>query len=185
MQSEEPDEQEAKQENKRQRVKNPAVRIREMTIDDLADVFHLGERLFSARHSPNTYRSWDEYEVADLFYSDTEFCLVAEHEGRLIGFALGTIIDKARSAWKYGYLLWLGVVPEYQRLGIAERLFHRFKSVMLAEDVRILVVDTEADNQSAIQFFQQEGFGNAREHIYLTMNLDSERQRFKKKANGA
>jgi len=69
-----------------------------MTIDDLADVFDLGERLFSARHSPNTYRTGDEYEVTDFFYSDTEFCLVAVHEGRLIGFALGTIIDKASSA---------------------------------------------------------------------------------------
>jgi len=66
---------------------------------------------------------------------------------------------------------------------IAERLFQRFKSLMLVGNVRIVVVATEADNQSAINFFSQEGFGNPREHIYLTMNLDSERQRFRKKAN--
>jgi ribosomal protein S18 acetylase RimI-like enzyme len=168
------------QKNRRQMIK-----IREMTIDDLAEVFHLGEELFSARHSPNTYRSWDEYEVADLFYSDTEFCLVAECEGRVIGFALGTTVSKARSAWKYGYLLWLGVAPAHQRSGIAERLFQRFKTLMLQEGVRILVVDTEADNQAAIRFFKEEGFGNPQEHIYLSMNLDGERQRMKRRSNGS
>ncbi len=166
------------------KAKRQTIRIREMTIDDLADVFHLGEQLFQARHAPNTYRTWDEYEVADLFYSDTEFCLVAEHEGKVVGFALGTTINKARTAWKYGFLLWLGVATGYQRTGIAERLFNRFKTIMLEEDVRILVVDTEADNRKAIEFFRQEGFGNPQEHIYLTMNLDNERQRYKKRANG-
>jgi ribosomal protein S18 acetylase RimI-like enzyme len=167
------------------KTRRQSVKIREMTIDDLAQVFHLGEQLFSARHSPNTYRTWDEYEVTELFYSDTEFCLVAEDGGRVVGFALGTTINKARSAWKYGYLLWLGVAPAYQRTGIAERLFQRFKYLMLQEDVRILVVDTEADNQAALTFFRAEGFGSPQEHIYLSMNLDSERQRLKKRANGS
>lgn len=180
MGSEEPAQIEENLKNRR-----PIVKIREMTIDDLAEVFHLGEQLFQARHSPNTYRTWDEYEVTDLFYSDTEFCLVAETEGRVIGFALGTIIKKSRSAWKYGYLLWLGVDPSYQRTGVAERLFQRFKTLMLEEDVRILVVDTEADNEAALKFFREEGFCNPQAHIYLTMNLDGERQRLKKRAGSA
>jgi len=167
------------------KAKRMVAKIREMTIDDLADVFHLGEQLFLANKAPNTYRTWDEYEVTDLFYSDTEYCLVAEYDNRIIGFALGTIIAKARSAWKYGYLLWLGVAPGFQRTGIAERLFQRFKSLMLQEGVRILVVDMDADNTKALGFFEEQGFGNPQEHIYLTMNLDHERQRLKKKTNGA
>lgn len=166
------------------RAKKQSVKIREMTIDDLGDVFHLGELLFEAQKAPNTYRAWDEYEVADLFYSDTEYCLVAEHGDEVIGFALGTTINKNRSAWKYGYLLWLGVLPEYQRSGVAERLFYRFKSIMLHDGVRILVVDTEADNDAAIGFFKHQGFGNPQEHVYLTMNLDQERQRMKKREQG-
>ena len=165
--------------------KKQAVKIREMTIDDIADVFHLGEQLFLAHKAPNTYRTWDEYEVADLFYSDTEYCLVAEFDGDIIGFALGTTISKTRSAWKYGYLLWLGVLPEFQRIGIAERLFYRFKAIMLHDGVRILVVDTEADNVPAIRFFERQGFGNPQEHVYLSMNLDQERQRMKKRENGS
>lgn len=158
-----------------------------MTIDDLALVFHMGEKLFRAEHAPNTYRAWDEYEVTDLFYSDTEFCLVAEYEEQTIGFALGTTISKPRSAWKYGYLTWLGVLPEFQRKGVADKLFQRFKSLMLQANVRILVVDTEADNAKALNFFAEQGFGHPQEHIYLSMNLDQERQRMsrKKKPNGS
>jgi len=35
----------------------------------------------------------------------------------------------------------------------------------------MLIVDTEADNLPALQFFRKMGFGNPQEHIYLTMNL--------------
>ncbi len=170
-----------------QKAKRSTVKVREMTIDDLADVFHMGEKLFLADKAPNTYRAWDEYEVTDLFYSDTEFCLVAEYEDRIVGFALGTTISKSRSAWKYGYLLWLGVLPDFQRKGIAEKLFQRFKHLMLQENVRILVVDTEADNLKALSFFRHQGFGNPQEHIFLSTNLDPERQRMniKKRINGS
>ena len=66
------------------------ITIREMGIDDLAVVFHLGERLFTAEKWPNLYRSWDVYDVLSLFVSDGDFCLVAELEDRIIGFALGS-----------------------------------------------------------------------------------------------
>jgi hypothetical protein len=48
------------------RAKRHNIRVREMEIDDLAKVFHLGEKLFKAKKAPNLYRTWDEYEVADL-----------------------------------------------------------------------------------------------------------------------
>lgn len=148
------------------------VAVRPMDIDDLATVFHLGERLFTAKEVPNLYRTWDDFEVIDLFHSDSEFCLVAEADDRIVGFALGTTLTKSRSAWKYGHLFWLGVDPDYHGLGIASKLFHRFRDLMIAEGVRILLVDTEADNLPALYFFRKMGFGNPQEHIYLSLNLD-------------
>ncbi len=148
------------------------VAVRPMDIDDLATVFHLGERLFTAKEVPNLYRTWDDFEVIDLFHSDSEFCLVAEADDRIVGFALGTTLTKSRSAWKYGHLLWLGVDPDHHGQGIASKLFHRFRDLMIAEGVRILLVDTEADNLPALHFFRKMGFGNPQEHIYLSLNLD-------------
>lgn len=64
--------------------------VRPMEIDDLAQVFHLRERLFTAEEVPNLYRTLDEREVIDLFHSHPELCLVAEEGDRLVGFAMGT-----------------------------------------------------------------------------------------------
>jgi ribosomal protein S18 acetylase RimI-like enzyme len=155
------------------------IKIRQVEIDDIADVYHLGEEVFKAQEVPNMYRTWDEFEVVSLFNSDTEYCLVADIEDQIIGFALGTTITKSHSAWKYGYLIWLGVSPEYQRMGIAEKLFRKFKDIMLKQGVRMLIVDTPAENLPALHFFRDLGFAHPREHIYLTMNLDAEHQRLK------
>ncbi len=147
------------------------VRIRPMEVDDLAPVFHLGEKLFTANTVPNLYRTWDEFEVVGLFQSDSEYCFVAEIEERLCGFILGTVICKTKSAWKYGHLIWMGVDTAFSRKGIADRLANHLLEIMLEDGVRMLIVDTEADNLPALQFFRKMGFGNPQEHIYLTLNL--------------
>ncbi len=146
-------------------------KIREMEIDDIAKVFHLGEDLFEAQSLQNLYRTWDEFEVVELFLGDSEFCLVAEYDDELVGFALGTTITKNRSAWKYGYLIWLGVAPGYQRAGVAEKLFNKFRQIMIEEGVRMLIVDSQAGNRQALRFFKKMGFSHPIEHIYLSMNL--------------
>lgn len=172
-------------ENPEQKKRRPNITIREMEIDDLAAVFHLGEKLFTAQKVPNLYRTWDEHEVIYQFQSDPEFCLVAEADDAIVGFALGTIISKSNSAWKYGYLTWLGVNPQFQRQGIALKLFKQFRDLMLENGVRMLQVDTEADNLPALYFFRKMGFGNPQQHIYLTLNLSSQQRQFReKKENG-
>lgn len=154
----------------------PAVHVREMIVDDIPQVFHLGEQVFTADEVQNLHRTWDEYEVVNLFASESEHCLVAEIDGQVLGFALGTVIEKRKSSWTYGYLLWLGVDPECQREGLALRLFRQFKQRMAAAGARILLVDTQADNERAIRFFREQGFDNEEKHIFLSMNIDDERR---------
>jgi ribosomal protein S18 acetylase RimI-like enzyme len=156
---------------------SPAVTVRPITIDDIPPIFHLGEALFTARKVPNLHRTWDEYEVVSLFQNDGDFCFVAENDaGDLIGFALGTIIEKSHS-WTYGYLLWLGVHPYFQKCGVAQRLFRHLRTAMIEAGARIIIADTEADNDGAIRFFHKMGFHNAQEHVYVSMNVDDERRR--------
>ena len=100
------------------------LKLRPLEVDDLAPVFHLGEKLFTARAVPNLYRTWDEYEVVGLFQSDSDYCFVAEIDDRLAGFTLGTIISKTNSAWKYGHLIWMGVEPSFARQGVFLRPVH-------------------------------------------------------------
>ncbi|NIS47356.1 MAG: GNAT family N-acetyltransferase [candidate division Zixibacteria bacterium] len=166
------------------------VEIREMELEDLPSIYALGEKLFTAEKWPNLYRTWDEYELVDLFASDGDFCLVAEIEDRIVGFALGSLIDKRRSAWNYGYLEWIGVAPEVKNAGIGVKLLNRLTELFIKNGVRIMLVDTEAENKEAIQFFKKQGFGQEVRHIYLSRNLSShpeylrQRAQRKKKRNG-
>lgn len=149
--------------------------IRNMTIDDMAPVFHLGEQLFTSDFSPSMYRTWDEYEITTLFNSDSELCLVADLDGEVVGFALGTTVDKPNSSWKYGYLVWIGVRPGLQDYGIGQKLFEEIRNRMEEQGVRMIMVDTDADNEAGIRFFRKLGFDKMRQHVYLTLNLSRTR----------
>lgn len=150
------------------------IEIRTATIDDLAAIFHLGEKVFTSQEVSNLYRTWDEYEVTHLFNSESEHVLVAETDGRVVGFAMGTVIEKARSAWNYGHLLWLGVDPDFAGRQVGSLLFDVFREIMEAAGIRMLMVDTQADNAPAVKFFQRKGFENPTDHVYMTLNLQKE-----------
>ena len=63
--------------------------VRELTLDDLPAVYQLGEKIFPADEWPNLYRTWDPYQLVDLFSSSGETCLVAEIDGRGGGVCAG------------------------------------------------------------------------------------------------
>lgn len=147
------------------------IEIHEMELEDLAAVYALGERLYTADRWTNLYRFWDEYEVVDMYSSDGETCLVAEIGGRLVGYALGMIIEKRNSSWIYGYLVWLGVDPDVGRIGVGRKLLEEMTRLFIARGARMVVVDTAADNAAAIGFFEKNGFGHRQDHVFLSKNL--------------
>jgi ribosomal protein S18 acetylase RimI-like enzyme len=161
--------------------KKAEIEIREMEVDDIPAVFHLGEKVFTAEKTPTLYRTWDEFEVVSMFNSDQQYCLVADMEGQIVGFALGNVVAKRKSAWKYGYLVWLVVTPEIQRSGLASRLFNRLADKMIEDGVRMFLIDTEADNLPALHFFRAKGFASPQQHIYMTYNPATTEQHKEKK----
>ena len=152
-----------------------------MRLDDLPSVFALGQRLFTAEELPTLYRCWDDDEVMQLFSSDQETCLVAVVGERLVGFALGRMMEKPRSAWRYGWLEWLGVDPGASRHGIATRLLNQMTSLFVRRNARIMLVDTTEDNQRALAFFRKSGFGQEVRHVYLSQNLDAHPEAIERK----
>ncbi|MFB2882232.1 GNAT family N-acetyltransferase [Floridanema aerugineum] len=146
-----------------------SIYIRNMEIDDIAPVYHLGESVFTSDLYPYLYRTWDEWEVIGLYNTDPEYCLVAEIDEQLAGFVLGTIINKA--TWTYGYIIWLGVNSNFQRRGVGDKLVDKLVERMIEDGVRFMLVDTDPANTPAVKFFTRKGFGNTRQHIFLSMNL--------------
>lgn len=155
----------------------PQFSVRLMTIQDLGEVFELGQKCFKADLWPMLYRSWDEYEVTTLFNTDGEYCFVAENlngSPRIIGFALGTVVNKLKSAWRYGYVIWLCAHPDHTRLGIATKLLDTLIEKMVKEDgIRIVTADTDPNNDKAVNFFKKKGFTQEKPHLYLSSNLEN------------
>jgi len=152
--------------------KRPMVIIRQLEIDDLAQVYRLGERLFTSDDMPILYRTWDPYEVTDYFSSDPDYCFVAEVDDKIVGFLLATTIEKEGTAWKrYGYISWLGVDEAFQRNNLARRLYRRLEDRLLEDGVRMVIADTDGDNAEAIDFFKAIGFSPRSEHIWLAKTL--------------
>ncbi len=152
-----------------ERPSRPETTIREMELDDLAPVYHMGERLFTCDLYPFLYRTWDEWEVVGHYNTDPEFSLVAEVDDVLAGFILGTLISKA--SWTYGYIVWLGVDRPYQSTGVAHRLYDRLVERMVEAGARYLIADTDPSNTAALKFFTKKGFKDERKHVVLSLNL--------------
>ena len=157
------------------------VTIREMEIDDLSAVYHLGEKLFTSDEFPILYRTWDPYEVTDYFSTDPEYCLVAETEDeRIVGFVLANMIEKEGTAWKkYGYLTWIGVDEAFQRTNLGQRLYNKIEDTFQKEGARMVIADTDAENGGAIQFFNAMGFSARAQHIWLAKTLQKPRRKKK------
>ncbi len=167
------------QQNNEIKAKQPAARqktvkatIREMEIDDIGQVYHLGERLFTSEEFPILYRTWDPYEVTDYFTSDPDYCFVAELKGKIVGFIMATTIEKEGTAWKkYGYLSWIGVDEAYHRSNLGARLYHKLEVKLREDGVRMVIADTDADNSAALSFFNVLGFSVSSQHIWLAKTL--------------
>ncbi len=146
--------------------------MRQMEIDDISSVYHLGEKLFTSEEFPILYRTWDAYEVTEHFTSGPDYYLAAESEGRVVGFVLATTIEKEGTAWKkYGYLSWIGVAEAYQRAGLALRMYRKVEHKFRKDGVRMVIADTEADNEDAIAFFKAMGFALSARHLWLGKTL--------------
>jgi ribosomal protein S18 acetylase RimI-like enzyme len=102
------------------RKKKPQIEIRQMTLEDLSEVWHLGEKIFPPSYLPFTYRTWNVDEPLSLFNGDPEVCLVAEDvkSNKIVGFALGVILKRPLSPWKYGHFNWIGVQKIRQKSGV-------------------------------------------------------------------
>ncbi len=58
----------AKQQGKRLRKRKTEIEIRQMTLEDLSDVWHLGEEIFTPSRLQYTYRTWNVDELVNFLW---------------------------------------------------------------------------------------------------------------------
>ena len=96
--------------------------------------------------------------------------LVAEYEGRVVGFVMGEIyLGEFGSPGDKAALDTVGVHPDFQHQGVGHRLFEEFLRVAKEAGVKRLLTLVEWNDKQLIHFFNSVGFSPAG-----TLNLQLE-----------
>jgi ribosomal protein S18 acetylase RimI-like enzyme len=145
------------------------VKIRQMKVEDIPEVYRLGHELFHSPELATLYRTWDAHEVTTNFNQNAELCLVAGcGNGKIIGFALGTTYEKDSGGWRYGHVLWIGITPKHQGSRIGKQLYQEMERRMHRDGVRMVFVDVARSNRGAIRFFKRLGYGKPQSEAWLS-----------------
>jgi len=73
--------------------------VRQMTLEELPEVWRLSEKIFTPYSLQFTYRTWNINELLSRFQDDPELCIVAENKatGKIVGFIIGSILKRPLS----------------------------------------------------------------------------------------
>lgn len=99
-------------------------------------------------------------------------CLVAEYEGKVIGFILGEVSGgEFNVPDTVGWISTIGVDPAYQQQGVARKLGQEFIKNLKAIGVTIVYTLVNWSDWDLLHFFRAMGFSRGGEMINLELNL--------------
>jgi ribosomal protein S18 acetylase RimI-like enzyme len=99
-------------------------------------------------------------------------CLIAELEGKVIGFILGEV-----SGWEFGvpdtigWISTMGVDPDYQHRGVARKLSQEFIKNLKAIHVNTIYTLVNWNDWDLLKFFRAMGFTRGGDLINLELKL--------------
>ena len=118
--------------------------LRPMTLDDLDQVLALEQESFSVPWSPDAFR-----EVVESSFHQF---IVAEEEGRIIGFAgMSCVMDEADVEN-------IAVSGAWQRKGVGRKLLKSLEEMALKQEMTVMFLEVRASNEPAIRLYESEGF---------------------------
>ena len=102
-----------------------------------------------------TYDHLDEEELERLAAIVAEGISVgAFHEGQLVGVAIGSV-----EAWNRSLRVWeFHVAKSFQKQGIGRRLMEKMMETAVAQNLRVIVCETQSSNVPAIRAYRKLGF---------------------------
>lgn len=135
--------------------------------DDWQLLQRLNHQIFVLNPSfdPNISPDWEYAKFGEEYFqkicSDPSiYALIATLNGNHVGYLNGFIktIPYRKSRQIIGEIENLGVIPEYQRLGIATSLFKKFRGWAYQNKATSIVASAFASNQNALDFYHHLGF---------------------------
>ncbi|MDA3626624.1 GNAT family N-acetyltransferase [Saccharopolyspora oryzae] len=133
------------------------VQLSPMGLSHLAGVLELGNQVFDVSAMP--YTSWSLSSVAVHLDAQPDACWVAEADGEVAGFVLGSLSYDERADW--GYVEWLAVAPDHQGKGLARTLLEESCAALFAAGATRIITDVEQTNTASAQLMQRCGFNDS------------------------
>jgi GNAT superfamily N-acetyltransferase/biotin operon repressor len=138
-----------------------AVSIRLLSVDDLEDILRIQAKILGEQRSDNSEKlsSLKDTTIYHLRNGDPLMNLGAEIDGKLVGFVFGDI-----RRWEFGrpemtgWVLILGVVPEYQGTGVGRKLGATLLDHFRKKKVAKIMTLVEWYDGELISYFKSLGF---------------------------
>lgn len=142
------------------------MKIRPLTEKDFDYVAKIQEAIMKKKVSGRLERRMQEY-----IKKDSEACLVAEAEGKVVGFVIGDIKDWGFGVEKSGWLEIIGIHPKYMGQGIGKELGKKLLEHFKSKGIKNVYTVARWDSGDLLAFFKSIGFDRS-DFINLEKRLE-------------
>ena len=92
-----------------------------------------------------------------LLSSPNAFVFLCHADGSVVGYGIA-LKNKLRNGLYKGRIYFIGVIPEYQFLGIGTLLLKSMENDLIKTGVSFIVLETKSDKDGAESFFKKHGY---------------------------
>ena len=130
------------------------LKIRTLEKDDLEAIVEIDEKVLGENR-----KDYWERRLASISDQPPHVSLVAEVDGKVVGFILGDVRGLEFGVTEtFGWIDTVGIDPVYQKKGLATALAHELIKHLKAIGVRTIYTLVRWDDWDLVQFFHTMGF---------------------------
>jgi flavin-dependent dehydrogenase/ribosomal protein S18 acetylase RimI-like enzyme len=144
----------------------PDITVRNMTVRDIDEVLRIDEKITGKPHA-----AYYESKAAAYIGRSPDYCLVAQHRDRLVGFVLGDVRGWEFAAELSGWLEIIGVEPEYQGRGVSRALMNELCARFHKAGVTVVNTMVNWNDGDLIDYFRANGFERG-EYVNLVKRFE-------------
>ena len=155
--------------------------VRQATISDAAVISTLNAdvQYLHAQALPKLFKSPSENtfaasSVVDLLKDASNFMFIGFEKGEPVGYIYAQVMSLPENPFRYAmdyiYIHHLAVTAKYQNQGYGTRLIEEVRLFAQTKEIFTLVLDVWSFNVKAKAFFEQQGFSNFNERMWLRLD---------------
>lgn len=96
--------------------------------------------------------AWNYQTIVELLEQDSIDLLVVYQSDKIVGYCL------YQALFEQAEILRIGTDPDYQRQGVASKLFAKLHERLQQLEIENLLLEVRADNVAAIALYERQGF---------------------------